>query len=117
MNSNTSMIAREYRLQQWANEIRECQNRESHVTVKEWCNQHELTVANYYYHLREVRKACLKNIPEEHISQCVVPVSTDFMTQSTPELDLSIGNIQIHVTEQTSPELLQMVLKAASDVK
>ena len=74
MKSVTSSVARNYRLQEWAAQIRECQNRLPGTSVKEWCGQHDVTVANYYYRLREVRKACLQNIPEESSAQSIVPV-------------------------------------------
>jgi len=57
VNSTTSLAARQYRLQQWVEQIQKCQNRSPGVSIKEWCDQHEITVANYYYRLREVRKA------------------------------------------------------------
>ena len=49
MKSKTSLVARQYRLQQWADQIRECQSRFQDMIIKEWCSQHELTIANYYY--------------------------------------------------------------------
>lgn len=58
MKSVTSSVARNYRLQEWDTQIREFQNGLLRTSVKEWCEQHDLTVANYYYRLREVRKAC-----------------------------------------------------------
>ncbi|MBE5977556.1 MAG: IS66 family insertion sequence element accessory protein TnpB [Paenibacillaceae bacterium] len=122
MNSTTSLVARQYRLQQWADQIRECQNRSAGVSVKEWCNQHELTAANYYYRLREVRKACLDHISYNAIPQSIVPVPTELMSGdlrsvSASGLKVSINNICIRVTNETSPELLKMVLQVAADVK
>ncbi|RKD30263.1 hypothetical protein BET01_06620 [Lacrimispora algidixylanolytica] len=74
MNSTTLLVARQYRLQQWADQIRECQNRSAGVSVKEWCSQHELTTANCYYRLREERKARLDHISYDAISQSIVSV-------------------------------------------
>ncbi|MEY8534177.1 hypothetical protein AALH30_11725 [Blautia pseudococcoides] len=39
MKSVTSSAARNYRLQEWAAQIRECQNRLPGTSVKEWCGQ------------------------------------------------------------------------------
>ncbi len=55
MNSTTSMIAEEYRIQQWAADIQECQTRPKDVSVAAWCHDHGITKANYYYRLRRVR--------------------------------------------------------------
>ena len=122
MNSTTSLVARQYRLQQWADQIRECQNRSAGVSVKEWCSQHELTATNYYYRLREVRKACLDHIPHGAMPQSVVPVPAELMHQpsqltSASGLEISVNNISIHVTNETSPDLFSMVLRVAANVK
>lgn len=122
MNRETSLVARKYRLQQWADQIRECQNRSSGISVKEWCSQHEINLANYYYRLREVRKACLDHISYDTISQSIVPVPAELMRDnsqpaSVSGLEVSINNICIHVTNKTTPELLRMVLQVATDVK
>lgn len=122
MNSTTSLVARQYRLQQWADQIRESQNRPTGMSVKEWCSQHELTTANYYYRLKEVRQACLDHISYDAIPQSIVPVPSELMrndshTTSASGLDVSVNNISIHVTNETTPELLRMVLQVATDVK
>lgn len=122
MNSTTSLVARQYRLQQWADQIRECQNRSTGMSVKEWCGQHEITVANYYYRLKEVRKSCLEHFSYDDIPQSIVPVpveltSGDSQSVSASILEVSINNICIHVTNETSPELLKMVLQVGADVK
>ena len=58
MNTQTSLIAEQIRLQQWADQIRDCQNRPSDMKVDAWCQEHGITKANYYYRLRRVREAC-----------------------------------------------------------
>ena len=59
MSSQTSLVAKSCRLQQWAVEINECQNRPKTMTVDEWCDQHAITKATYYYRLKCVRQAYL----------------------------------------------------------
>ena len=88
------------------------------IRDREWCGQHDVTVANYYYRLREVRKACLQNIPEESSAQSIVPVPSNLITSNTNSaVEITIGKIQITVSDATSPELLKMVLQVAADVK
>lgn len=122
MNSTTSLVARQYRLQQWADQIRECQNRSTGISVNEWCRQHELSAANYYYRLKEVRKACLNHISYDTMPQSIVPVPAKLMKgnsqpTSVSGLEVSVNNICIHVTNETTPELLRLVLQVATDVK
>ena len=60
MSTQTSFVAEQFRLQQWANQIKDCQNRPSDMKVDAWCQEHGITKANYYYRLRRVREACLE---------------------------------------------------------
>lgn len=59
MKSQTSLIASQVRLQHWAEQIKDCQNRPEGMDVKTWCAQNGITKANYYYRVRKVREACL----------------------------------------------------------
>ena len=65
MSSITTAVAADYRLQQWAQLVKECQNRPSDMTVEQWCDTRGISKSNYYYRLRRIRKACLEHI---HIS-------------------------------------------------
>ena len=69
MKQETSVVARNYRLQEWAVMVRECNSRPHGMTVKQWCLEHDVTPANYYYRLTQVRKACLETLPTESIQQ------------------------------------------------
>lgn len=122
MNSTTSLVAKQYRINQWAEQIRDCQNRPDGMSVSEWCSLHGLTKANYYYRLRQVRKACLETVSEEQRTQSIVPVPQEIMAPameapSASRLDISVNGFCIHVTESTSAELLTRVLKVAAHAK
>ena len=64
MATQTSLVAQQVRLQQWAEQIRDCQNRPKGMDVETWCAQNNLTKANYYYRLRRVREVCLEQVQE-----------------------------------------------------
>lgn len=122
MKQETSVVARNYRLQEWAVMVQECNSRPHGMTVKQWCLEHDVTPANYYYRLTQVRKACLETLPTESIQQQVIPVSQELLGQKeiTPAsgksgLDVSVNGFSIHVTDATSPELLKMVLRVVSN--
>ena len=118
MSSETSMVAADFRLQEWAAQIRECQSRPAGMSIVGWCACHGITKANYYYRLRRVREACLKNIQGEMPVQQMVPVQPSLLQQgqegrnTQPGLDISVKGLSIHVTESTSMSLLTEVLKA-----
>lgn len=117
MGSKTSLAAKQYRLQQWAAQIQECQSRPENMTVQEWCAAHGLTKADYYYRLRRVREVCLEQSEVHEI----VPL-TPKAVSSTADADnrtfskkqdslyITTGNCCIQVTQDTSKELLSMVL-------
>ena len=54
MNSHTSLVAQQTRLSEWAEMIRNCQNRPQGMTIDEWCQLHDITKANYYWRLLKV---------------------------------------------------------------
>lgn len=71
MKSETSIVARQCRLMEWAEQIRDCKARPHGMSVADWCNMHDITVANYYYRVKQVREACLEQVEQK---QEVVPV-------------------------------------------
>ena len=69
MATQTSLVAQQVRIRQWAEQIRNCQNRPKGMDVETWCTQNNLTKANYYYRLRRVRQICLDQIQRKQILQ------------------------------------------------
>ena len=59
MEIGIATVARQYRLMEWVDQIRDCQSRPNGMSVDEWCHTHDISKANYYYRLSQVRKACL----------------------------------------------------------
>mgnify|MGYP005780499165 FL=1 len=116
MDSITTMTAKQYRLQQWTEQIHACRNRPAGMSVEEWCGEQGITKATYYYRLRCVREACLEGLrPGE-----IVPVSRALMAacqekekESSQQggLDLEWNHYTIHVTVDTDPSLLASVLR------
>ena len=127
MNTKTALVARSCRLREWAGMIQDCKRRPADMSVKQWCDAHSITVANYYYRMKEVRKACLATTPAEIIDQMIIPVPQELMAAPEPQeavasstsdtLELMCGNITIRVHSQTSMELLSKVLGVAAHVE
>lgn len=115
MSSETTMMAERCRLQEWAAQIRDCQSRPAGMSVVRWCACHGITKANYYYRLRRIREACLESVSQEIPAQQIVPVEPMLLQQrensSDPGLDISIKGCSIHITEETSMQLLTSVLE------
>ncbi len=64
MATQTSLVAQQVRIRQWAEQIRNCQNRPKGMNVETWCTQNNLTKANYYYRLRRVRQIYLDQMQD-----------------------------------------------------
>lgn len=125
MVSQTSLTAQQCRLREWAEQIRDCQNRAEGVSIIEWCSRNGITKANYYYRLRRVRAACLEHFPEETAKRQVIPVPSEFLSfqeNSSPAvsahgLELSLNGICIHITESSSMKLLSDVLEVVRNAQ
>ncbi len=124
MSSVTTAVAVQCRLQEWAAQIRECQNRPAGMSVVDWCASHGITKANYYYRLRRIRQAYLENLPPEAPVQQIVPVNACLLQQETQSgsgiqqgLSVSVNGFSIHVTESTPMPLLAAVLEVVRDAE
>ena len=124
MSSETTAVAVQYRLKEWSEQIRECQNRPAGMSVVDWCATRSITKANYYYRLRRVRQACLENLPPEAVAQQIVPLNTSLLQQETQSgsgiqqgISVSVNGFSIHVTESTPMPLLAAVLKVVRNAE
>lgn len=75
-------VKSQLRLQQWAQQIDECQN--SGLSVAEWCEANSIRTNTYYYRLKRVREHALKNIKHSSEHQ---PVTTD--------IDISFKQLEV----------------------
>ena len=106
MSSEITMVAEQYRPQEWAAQIRECQNRPAGMSVVDWCACHGITKANYYYRLRRVRKACLEDLQEKHPQQSIIPVKPELIQRLSSKnsleqtrIDILMKGFSVHVAE------------------
>ena len=82
MKSQTSLAARNCRLQEWSKMVHSCNNRPIGMSVDEWCRENSITTANYYYRMTQVRKTCLDSLSDEAVNQEVVSVPTSIQCLS-----------------------------------
>lgn len=120
MSSETTIVAEQYRLQEWAAQIRDCQSRPAGMSVAGWCARNGISKANYYYRLRRVRSACLDSLPREMLPQQIAAVDSALLSASegencgspAPVLDISFRKFTIHVTGSTPVPFLVQILMA-----
>lgn len=130
MKSRESMVAKQVRLKQWAKQVQSCNNRPSGMTVDEWCVQNNLTKANYYWRMKQVRIACLNAAEQSGYDFVELPVPVK------PPTELSVINpgtaidgipsaaiirtgsgLSIELSETASAEFIQKLLGALAYVK
>lgn len=120
MKSQTSLVAKQCRLQTWATQIHECQNRPEGMSVEEWCQENSLTKANYYYRLRRVRQACLDSMQEEsntfvELTAPPSPTSVSMVSNTTSDVSAVLRTsqgISIELYDGASSEFLRKILGA-----
>lgn len=127
MKSQTTLVARKCRLNEWARMVHDCKNRPAGMSVDEWCELNSITKANYYYRMKQVRIACLDALPSEESEHAVVPVPLELMEESTSVSTVSSNNtsylelyahgVTLRVTEATSETLLAKVLGVLAHVE
>ena len=120
MNTQTSLVAEQIRLQQWADQIRDCQNRPSDMKVDAWCREHGITKANYYYRLRRVREACLKRCdPSPSFVELTapaesIPAKVSHTHSSVAAVLHAESGITIDIYNDASADFLRNLIGAAS---
>ena len=113
MATQTSLVAQQVRLQQWAEQIRDCQSRPKGMDVETWCAQNNLTKANYYYRLCRVREVCLEQV-QGTAATVELPVPTTASTElpripQTVTSDDTAPLIRIKNTKGLSAEIFSGV--------
>ena len=118
MKSQTSLVAQQTRLSEWAEQIRECNNRPKGMTVGDWCQSHGITKVNYYWRLRQVREALLEagdvapvfvELPAQDVASVKEPVSA----RSEIAAILKVENYTvIEITNEASAAFFTSLFKA-----
>ena len=122
MATQTSLVAQQVRIRQWAEQIRNCQNRPKGMDVETWCTQNNLTKANYYYPLKRVRQMYLDQLPEAEKPAFVeLPRLKAERTATVPEVPVMCiknGNgLSADIFSSVSPQLLRCLVEAFSHVE
>ena len=116
MKSQTSLVAQQVRLHEWAVQIRECQSRPEGMRVEDWCSRQGITKATYYWRLRKVREAMLEAAGDQiSFVELPPPVPDENITRQVagPAAILKSGNsLTLEISNQASGEFLSSLLRA-----
>ena len=119
---DTREVARQYRLQQWTEIIREC--RSSGQTVSAWCAEHHINVKSYYYWLKRVRTAACEALPAiRSANSQFVPVNLPVQeaavrpSASPSPIILRVGAVTLEIHNDASTALIENTLRAIGNVR
>ena len=124
MSSTTTLIAKQVRYQQWADDIRACNDRPKGMTVDAWCKAHEIKPNTYYWRLAAVRRFCIESIspPVKNPEQAVCapvnfveinPPEPQNLDNHTSSVTIRIGSATVEISESVSDAFLLRVMEAA----
>ena len=86
MSKGLQIIKENNNLAEWSRQVEECRN--SGLSVRSWCEQHQIAVSTFHYRQQRVWKALQKN------SQFVeVPLSFDESNHSNVAASVKVGSI------------------------
>ena len=124
---DTQKVKRQYHLTKWKPIVQEC--RTSGMTVKAWCKKNNVSEQQFFYWQRRLREELCTSIqiPEkehkEHQTTIFAPIPVQNHHKEAlqsapfiPDLVISIGDYRLELANQTSPELLEALLKAIHHV-
>lgn len=125
MKSQTSLVATNIRLNDWALQIQDCINRPKGMDVSTWCAENGITKANYYYRLRRVREANLQSImPDDEMPFVEIgslQASTEIQRRQDAQHTVATirisNNVEICITDQASQTFLRNLIGAVSHVE
>ncbi|QAT42741.1 hypothetical protein [Aminipila luticellarii] len=124
MESKESQVATQVRLNQWALEVKDCLNRPKNMTVAEWCEQHNMKRANYYWRLKRVRQAFWEQVetPAGNFVELPTPVpyaiplapvqATANDNSSTSAVLRTSSGISIEIRQCASAEFMKNLIGA-----
>ena len=64
-------VTRAIQLQEWTSQIQE--RLQSGLTVRDWCEQHDIPTKTYYYRLRRVREELLESAGPRNANALAIP--------------------------------------------
>lgn len=126
MKSKESQVAAQVRLKQWVLEVQDCMNRPKDMTVDEWCEQHNIKKANYYWRLKRVRQTCLEQVETTAGNfvelpapvPCELPAPTIPVTASATSSTMAVlratNGISIEIMEGATAEFLKSLMGAVA---
>lgn len=106
MEKELQTLSKDQRMAEWAQRVSEC--RSSDLTVRKWCEQHEISEKTYYYWQHRI----WESIKESRNSQFVqIPVKTASASQNTA-VRIRINGAEAEIFAGTDAATIEAVCRA-----
>lgn len=116
---DTTLIAQQMRLQQWADEM--SQFHASGMSAKDWCLVHNIKPSTFQYRQRKLRKAACELIEERRDAEAAfapVPQHIRMPLESSPGgIRIQMQDISIEVAPDVPLPQLQFILEVLMHAK
>ena len=131
MDISTLTPKKQVKIQFWLKVIKEC--RASGLTNRDWCEQNNIHLKQYYYWIAKVRKMALEDLPRKENGSSLsslnesapapmvyhppsdfveLPIQRTSSCARTPTAVIHSGNISIDLFSADPAEVITAVLKA-----
>lgn len=108
---STQLATRQIRMQQWSQVIHA--KNESGLTVKEYCESHNISENAYYYWLRKIRTSAIKAAGSQ-FAELSVPAEPQADASGTAGVTIEMNGARVIVSDAGCRDALTMVLEVLS---
>ena len=100
-------LRNEYRLQQWAQVVKECNA--SGLSNREYCRQNNIPEKTYYYWIRKLRQTAAEQMQPE---PTLVPLEPEFPEKETDMLQIRFHGAELVLPASVDLDAVAAVLKS-----
>ena len=105
---STQLATRQIRMQQWVQVVHA--TNESGLTVKEYCENNNISENAYYYWLRRIRESAIEAAGGQ-FAELTVPADPPAAVGGTAGVTIEMNGARIQVTDSRCRDVLTMVLE------
>ena len=110
---NTREVAQQYRMNEWAQRIRE--QKASGLSIAAWCAQNDIGRHQFFYWQRRLREAVCEELAVRAETSIGVPqtfAEIKLQAEATGAIVVRLNGAEVEIRNGTSPELAASVLHA-----
>lgn len=122
MSSKVAQVTKNLRYQRWIEEIRSCNNRPKGMTISQWCEENNVNMHSYYWHIHTLRQKGIDYAEAAGIDLSAqqttfIELQPPVMSQTSASVleagvTIQIGKSIMNIPESVSDEFLQRIMNS-----